>query len=96
MKGTHILGLVTATLWAIALLMGFNSIDLMRSQHISGWPSAGNIHYFIYIPTALLALVVSAWVLAVRWRRIKVPAVIFILLALLVLPVYLLAYSGGI
>jgi hypothetical protein len=96
MKGTHILALVVTTLWAIALLKGFDSIDLMRSQQIPGWPSAGNIRYFVYVPAALLALVVSAWALAVRWRLIKVPAVIFILLALLVLPVYLLAYTGGI
>jgi hypothetical protein len=95
MKGTHILALTATTLWAIALLMGFSAIDLMRSQHISGWPSAGQIRYHVYIPATLLPLIVSAWALAVRWPRIKVSAVIFILLVVLMLPIYLLAYTGG-
>jgi hypothetical protein len=96
MRGTHIIALIAATLWVFALYAGLNGLDLVRAQHIPGWPSAGQIRYYVYIPAALLLLMVSAWGIAVLWRSIKVPVVIFILLTLLVLPVYLLAYTGGI
>jgi O-antigen ligase len=96
MKGTHVLSLITAILWALLILTGIRGIDSVRSQHISGWPSPGQVHYYVYIPAIMLTLIVSAWALAVRWQRVKVFAVTLIVLALLALPVYLLAYTGGI
>ena len=96
MKRTHILAFAATALWAIALRIGFNGIDLARSQHIAGWPSAGNIRYFIYAPAILFSLTVSAWALAARWQRLRVSAVIFFLLAILALPVYLLGFTGGV
>jgi hypothetical protein len=96
MKGTGILAFVTATLWALILLMGFGGIDSVRSQHVPGYPSAGQIHYYVYFPAALLALIIFAWALAARWRRLKALALALILLALLALPCYLFFYTGGV
>jgi hypothetical protein len=95
MKGTHILGLVTATLWALLLIMGLGGIDSIRSQHVPGFPSTGQLRYYVYFPAASLALVIAAWVLAAHWRQFKVPAVILIALALVALPGYLFFYTGG-
>ncbi|HEY5849210.1 MAG TPA: hypothetical protein VIT62_00365 [Lysobacter sp.] len=95
MKGTHILALITTTLWAIVLLMGFGLIDGVRSQHVSGFPSEGQMRYYVYFPAALLVLVITSWALATR-RHLKAPAVALIALALLILPGYFLFYTGGI
>jgi len=96
MKGTHLLSLITATLWALLILAVINSVKAARSQQIPGWPSPGQIHHYVYIPAIMFALIVSGWALTIRWRRLKAFTVLFIVLALLVLPVYLLAYTGGV
>jgi len=95
MKGTHILALITATLWALILVMGFSGIESVRSQHVPGFPSAGQIRYYVYFPAALFALVIVMWALAARWRQLKAPALALVALALLVLPGYLVFYTGG-
>jgi hypothetical protein len=96
MKGTHILGLVTAILWALVLLMGLGGIDGVRSQHVPGFPSAGQMRYYVYFPAALLTLVIAAWTFAAHWRQFKTPAITLIALALLALPGYLFFYTGGV
>jgi len=96
MKGTSILAFVTATLWALILFMGFGGVDSVQSQHVPGYPSAGQIHYYVYVPAALLALVIFSWASAARWRRLKIFALPTILLALLFLPGYLFFYTGGV
>jgi len=95
MKGTYILGLVTAILWALVLLMGLGGMASVRSQHVPGFPSAGQMIYYVYLPAASLALVIAAWVFAAHWRQLKMPAVALIALALLTLPGYLFFYTGG-
>lgn len=95
MKGTHILGLVTATIWALILLMGLGAIDGVRSQHVPGFPSAGQLRYYVYFPATLLALVIALWAVAAYRRQLKVPAITLLWLALLALPGYLFFYTGG-
>ena len=96
MKGTHIFALIVAVLWGAAIQMGLSGMDLARSQQIQGWPSIGQVHYYVHFPIFMLALVVAAWSLAARWPRFKTPASILLALAFLVLPVYFLAYTGGV
>jgi hypothetical protein len=96
MKGTHLLSLITASLWALLILIGIKGVETVRSQHIPGWPSPGQVHYYVYIPAVMFTLIAAAWSLTVRWQRVKLFAVTAIVLALLVLPVYLLAYTGGV
>jgi hypothetical protein len=96
MKGTHILGLITVSLWIFFLLVGLGLIDSVRSQHVPGYPSAGQIRYYIHFPAAVLALVIATWVLAAHWRPFRGPAVLLITLSLLALPGFLLFYTGGV
>lgn len=95
MKGTHILGLTAAVLWALMLIMGAGGLDSVRSQHVPDFPSAGQIRFYIDLPAFVLAAIVAAWAAAVRWRWLIAPAVALITLALLALPVYLFFYMGG-
>jgi hypothetical protein len=96
MKGTHIVALIATILWVIVLLMGFGGIESVRSQRVPGYPSLGQMRYYIYFPTVVLALIVAAWAVAVRYRPIKMPALFVILAALLCLPCYLFYYTGGV
>jgi len=96
MKGTHILALFAMTLWALVLLMGLGGIDGVRAEHVLGYPSAGQIGYYVYFPATVLALVVSAWMLSIYRRQLKAFAATVIMLTLLLLPGYLFFYTGGI
>jgi len=95
MKGTHLLGLITAILWAFVLVMGLGGIDGVRSQHVPGYPSAGQMRYYVYFPAAVLALVIATWAFASHRRQFKPPVIALIALALLALPGYLFFYTGG-
>ena len=95
MKGTHIFALVATVLWALVLLSGLGVIDSVQSQHVPGYPSAGQVRYYVYYPATLLALLVVGWVGASYRRQFKVPAIALITLALLGLPLYLFFYTGG-
>ena len=95
MKGTHILGLVTTTLWALILLMGLGGTHGVRSQNVPGFPSPDQMRYYLYLPAALLALVVAAWAFAAHWRPFKGPAIVLITMVLLAVPGYLFFYTGG-
>jgi hypothetical protein len=95
MKGTHILALTTAILWAIVLLMGFGGIDSVQSQHAPGFPSAGQMRYYIYAPALILGLTIAAWILATRWPKFKALSIALITFALIALPADLFFYTGG-
>jgi len=92
---SKVLAFLVTTLWAIVLLMGIGSINSIRSQHAPGFPSAGQIQYYIQFPAIMLAVVLALWVLAARYPSIRFPAVSLIALALLALPGYLFFYTGG-
>ena len=93
MKGTHILALIATTLWALVLIMGLGGIDSVRSQHALGYPSAGQMRFYVYLPATVLVVVVAAWALSIYRRTL---AAVLITLSLLVLPGYLFFYTGGI
>jgi len=76
-------------------MMGLSAIGGVRSQHVPGYPSAGQIHFYVYFPAAILALVIAARILASRRQWLQILATPLITLALFVLPVYLLFYTGG-
>jgi hypothetical protein len=96
MKGTHILALIATTLWALVLIMGLGGIDSVRSQHALGYPSAGQVRFYVYLPATVLVVVVAAWALSIYRRQLKTLAAVLITLSLLVLPGYLFFYTGGI
>ena len=53
MKGTHILSLIAASLWALLILTGIQGVNAVRSQQVPGWPPPGKIHYYVYIPAIM-------------------------------------------
>jgi hypothetical protein len=53
------------------------------------------MRYYLYLPAALLALVVATWAFAAHWRPFKGPAIVLITMVLLAVPGYLFFYTGG-
>jgi len=83
MKGIYVLSFIAAVVWALLIPIGIRGVNVARSQHIAGWPSPGQILYYVYIPVIMLAIIVLVWALAVRWPRIKALMVAFNVLAFL-------------
>lgn len=96
MKGVHALAVAVSSLWLFAAATGMRNMDMVRAQHVPGWPSPGIVHLYVYLPVMVLVLVLFAWACAARWRRLKVPATALIALTGLIFPVFLLIYTGGV
>lgn len=96
MKATFALALTATALWSLVLIMGFAGMDGVRSQNVPGYPSDGQLRYYVYLPTGVLALVGVTWALSVRFRLLKALVALVALAALLCLPSYLYYYTGGV
>jgi hypothetical protein len=96
MKSTHTLALVAAIVWSVVLAIGLSGIDGVRAQHIPGFPSAGQVRYYVFMPATSVALVAVTWVLAVRWRKLKLLANALLVFTLLAFPFYFFHFTGGV
>jgi hypothetical protein len=96
MRSALVLTLPAAVLWALVLVVGFAGIDGVRSQNVPGYPSDGQLRYYIYLPLSVLALVASTWALSRRHRFLRALAGAVALVSLLCLPYYLQYYTGGV
>jgi hypothetical protein len=96
MKNANVLTLITSALWLSLLVFGLAGIDGVRLQNVQGFPSEGQLRYYVHIPEAVLALVVTTWVAARRWPLLNALAIAIAVMALLGLPCYLVYFTGGV
>ena len=96
MKGTHILAIITLILWGLLFLLGLSGIDGVRAQNVPGYPNPSQIGYYIHFPAIVFGIVLISWGAAIYRRKLKPIAVVAICGALLVLPCYMLLYTGGV
>jgi hypothetical protein len=96
MKSTLVLALTAGAFWALILMMGFAGIDGVRSQNVPGFPSDGQLRYYLYFPAAVLALVVTTGALSIRFAFLRTLVILVAVAALLCLPCYLIYYTGGV
>src|SRR5437763_359397 len=96
MKFTAILPVAAVASWALILVVGFDGIDGVRSQNVPGYPSDGQLRYYIHLPASVVALALVTWTLSLRYRRMKAVAVLVAVAALIGMPCYLLYYTGGV
>jgi hypothetical protein len=94
MKAMHVLALTAAVAWLAFLVMGIGGIDGVRSQHVPGYPSEGQVRYY-QIPVGVLALIATSWVLGVRWK-LRALAIAVAGIALLGMPGYFVFFTGGV
>jgi hypothetical protein len=96
MKLTRVLALTAAVLWSLVLIVGFAGIDGVRSQNVLGYPSQGQLRYYVYFPVGVLALVLGVWAASFRYRHLRLAAGPVAVGALVCLPCYLVYYTGGV
>lgn len=96
MRGANIFTGVVGALWALLLWIGIDLINGVSAQHIAGYPSSGQIYYYIWTPFLIcLALLLFALLLN-RVKRVPGLLVAITLCACIFLFPYLLAYTGGV
>jgi uncharacterized protein involved in cysteine biosynthesis len=97
MRGLLVLILPTLNglVWGGLSWMGWDLIRTVESQHVPGFPSSGQILFYIIIPLAMLsvALVPAAFLSQTRWAAL---GNVWSALTLFLLLPYLYHYGGGI
>lgn len=92
-RPTLVLLALCVLVWGGLTLTGFDGIQSVAQQHAPGFPSNGQIAFYIGVP--LMTLFASiAWPLLLR-RSQTVMRNMGPVVALLLLPLYLLPYTGG-
>jgi hypothetical protein len=83
----------TALLWASFTYLGYHLTQGVVQRHVQGYPNAGQWHYYVHFPLAMLLLSVGLLLLGK-----KLPLALFIALWVLQLVVFIpffLGYTGG-
>ena len=96
MRGANILTGVAVLAWFGLSLIGFSLMLGVVDQKVPGYPSSGQIQYYVLYP-----LVVAALLIAWAWfcnRILRRPAALGCLsgTALFSVLIYLLGFSGGV
>jgi hypothetical protein len=87
--------ILAALLWGYLALRGFDAMSDIVAQSAHGFPSSGQRIYYLLIPVSmtLLSLALLGASLRPRWAG---PTGCMASLMLLLLPAYLIPYTGGI
>jgi hypothetical protein len=85
---------LTTALWALFPFVGYELTRSVMQQHVSGYPNAGQWHYYVHFPLAMMLVSVGLLALAK-----KIPLALFltvwVLQVLLFIP-FFLGYTGGV
>ena len=90
----RVIASVTALLWALWAALGYHLTASVVQQHAPGYPSAGQWHYYVWFPAAMLLMNLGLLVVA---RRL--PVALFataLVLQIIVFIPFFLGYTGGI
>jgi len=85
---------LTTVLWAFFTYVGYDLVTGVAQRHVPGYPNAGQWHYYVHFPLAML--LISAGLLLLGK---KTPLTLFVTLWVVQIVLFIpfaLAYSGGI
>jgi hypothetical protein len=89
----RIAAILTALFWGVFVYIGFDLISRTAERKVPGYPSVGQLRYYVYFPAAMLLLSICLAILAR-----KAPKLLFIiiwLLQIVLIPLFILGYTGG-
>jgi len=92
-RSTLILLALNVLVWGGLAVVGYQGVQSIVQQHAPGYPSSGQIDYYVVAPLVILAVSI-AWPLLL-WRGRLGLRNIGPTITLLILPLYLFAYTGG-
>jgi hypothetical protein len=84
---------LTTLLWAFFIYMGYDLTKGVALRHIPGYPSAGQMHYYVHFPLLMMFVSIGLLLLAK-----KLPETVFVVVWLLQIAVFIpffLGYTGG-
>jgi hypothetical protein len=90
----RIAALLSCLLWAFFTYLGYDGMASITRQHAPGYPNAGQWHYYVYFPLAMLAVSSALLLLARRLPRLLF-AIIWGLQIAAFIP-FFLGYTGGV
>ena len=85
---------LTAAVWGLFAYIGYDLVTGVIRHHVPGSPTAGQWHYYVHFPLAMLLASVGLLCLAR-----KLPAALFVIvwtLQVLVFVPCFVAYTGGV
>ena len=94
-KAALILPVTNGLVWGGLSWMGWDGIQYIESQHAAGYPSSGQIGYYLTVPliTLILSLVPGILLSQTKWSWM---GNIWCGLTLIAVFPYLLPYGGGV
>ena len=96
MRGANILTGCAVFAWTMMLLIGVSLIQGVTSQNVPGYPSSGQIEFYLLYPAlAIAVLVACAWLFKGISRRPSLLAFLSGAALLAVLP-YVMFFGGGV
>jgi hypothetical protein len=90
----RIVAALAILLWAFFTYIGYNGILGVIRQHALGYPNAGQWHYYVYFPLAMLLLSVGLLLFA-RKMHIGLFIALWALQLVLFVP-FFFGYTGGV
>lgn len=91
---TYTLMALNAITWACLSWSGLDGMRAVRAQHVPGYPSHGQLEFYVVVPLVVLAVSITVPLLLsrTRWARVGVWVESAILLLLLPFGFF---YTGG-
>ena len=94
MKKRTIASLVISAIWALLVWSGISGIQGIVEQHADGYPSTGQVVYYVGVPILAFALSLLS---AIACQKLKWDTVILLpVILIFLLPLYILFYGGGV
>jgi len=102
MRVANVLMMLPLTLWSLMFVMGYSLYDGVKSQHVPGYPNAGQFHYYVLTPAITAGALILVMV-ACNWlgRRLSPTAgtaamLVAVVASMIFLGAFLLPYTGGV
>ncbi|PZU10180.1 hypothetical protein [Sphingomonas sp.] len=91
----NILAAAVGSLWALILLVGWGLYRGVIDQHVVGYPTTEQFHYYVVKPLVVLGILLLGTVVANRVKHGAIPlAAIAICAALYMMP-HMMLFTGG-
>lgn len=94
MKCSHVLVVLTASIWVLFAIVGFDVVHNAQILEQSSSPRTAAMRYYVYAPLAVVALILGAAAL-LSHKALRHPAIIVVVLALFGFLPYALGFTGG-
>ncbi|MBN8846843.1 MULTISPECIES: hypothetical protein [unclassified Sphingomonas] len=84
------------SLWGLLVIAGVEAYRSIASQHVAGYPNAGQIKLYLVMPISIFLLLLLTIVVANKFRRAAPALLLLSAASLFGLMPYLMVWGGGV